>query len=108
MRPACREESGALVRGKMRAARRACCRAAATEAARRAGTFEGWGVRAARGEYREHGAHVRDARRVEAQRLVEGQRGVEHVAHVRHARRIEAQRLIEGPDAWENIASTCS
>ena len=33
-----------------------------------------------RGAHFEHVAHVHDAGRVEAQRLVEGRRGVEHVA----------------------------
>ena len=41
------------------------------------------------GAHPEHRAHVRDAGRVEAQRLIEGRR-------VRDAGRVEAQRLIEG------------
>eukprot|EP00964_Phaeocystis_antarctica_P135177 scaffold99559_cov65-Phaeocystis_antarctica.AAC.3 len=42
-----------------------------------------------------HGAHVRDAGRVEAQRLVERRRARKHAVHVRDAGRVEAQRLVE-------------
>ena len=48
------------------------------------------------GAHVEHAAHVRDAGRVEAQRLVEGRRAAEHEVHVRDAGRVEAQRLVEG------------
>ena len=49
--------------------------------------------RAAGGAHREHVAHVRDAGRVEAQRLVERRRAVEHALHVRDAGGVEAQRV---------------
>eukprot|EP00964_Phaeocystis_antarctica_P001988 scaffold1038_cov49-Phaeocystis_antarctica.AAC.2 len=55
----------------------------------------------------EHGVHVLDAGRVEAQRLVERRRGDEHVAHVRDAGRVEAQRLVERRRALKQGARGC-
>eukprot|EP00964_Phaeocystis_antarctica_P031535 scaffold17835_cov58-Phaeocystis_antarctica.AAC.6 len=56
-----------------------------------------------RGAHRKHAVHVRDAGRVEAQRLVEGQRAPEHVLHGCDAGRVEAQRLVERRRVGEHV-----
>ena len=85
---------GHTVRGEVQAGRRAGRQRRGTQRAGEGLTAHIQG-RAAGGAHVEHEAHVRDAGRVEAQRLVERPRVSEHGAHVRGAGGVEAQRLIE-------------
>ena len=82
--------------GRPRGARTVCREEGATVQ-----RYGGAGGARERSTHVKHAVHVRDAGRVNAERLVE-RRGCKHVVHGLHARRVKAQRLVERRRAGEH------